>query len=58
MRIFYFKTLIETEMAFEDLTEEEQLQLIKKLIEDHQISYPWSKLSLVKVEDLDGSLDW
>ena len=60
MRVIFMKCLINTEMDFELLTEQEQIDLIEKLIKDHKLSYPYStkELILVNNEYNDGSLDW
>ena len=60
MRAIFMKCLINTELDFEYLTEQEQIDLIEKLIKDHKLSYPFSTKELLVVDKMetDGSLDW
>lgn len=61
IRAFYIKSLVNAEMDFEYLTSEEQVEMIKKLIIDHNISFPNDSRLLMVIEkspEMDGSLDW
>lgn len=48
IRAFFLQTVINTELAFEQLTGQEQVDLIMKLIEDTNLSHPEYKLFLAR----------
>ena len=61
MRIEYFKAMVNMELALEELTEKERLDLLLQLIKNINSVHPECQLELYRVcwrKENDGSLDW
>jgi len=60
IRALFIKALVDTEFYFERLTNEEQIELINKLIRDHNISFPNDKKDLIILNhnENDEYLNW
>ena len=61
MRAIFIKAVINSEMDFDRLTNDEQIEMISELIKLHNISYPDDKKIFMVVEpclDIDRSLDF
>jgi len=63
MRAIYIKTVIETELSMDILTEQEKVDLILELIKDVNCKHPDYNLFLYKVKQtdlntIDDNLNW